>query len=55
MLKTLIMWGLLVGNPKEKVTNILIAHDALENVIEEAITKNCNFIICFSSYYIFQA
>ncbi len=39
--------GLLVGNPHQKVTNILVTLDTLEEVIEEAITKNCNLIISF--------
>ncbi len=39
--------GLLVGNQETEVTNILVCHDALESVIDEAIYKNCNFIVCF--------
>jgi dinuclear metal center YbgI/SA1388 family protein len=39
--------GLLVGNAENETTGILVCHDALENVIDEAIAKNCNFIICF--------
>ena len=39
--------GLLVGNYSQEVNNILVAHDALENVIDEAITKKCNLIVCF--------
>ena len=39
--------GLLVGDPSQNVTNILVAHDALENVIEEAIKTECNLIVCF--------
>ncbi len=39
--------GLLVGNQETDATGILVCHDALENVIEEAITKKCNFIVCF--------
>ena len=39
--------GLLVGDPSSKVTNILVAHDALEHVIEEAISKDCNLVVCF--------
>lgn len=39
--------GLLVGNREEEVTQILVAHDALENVVIEAIQKNCNLIVCF--------
>jgi dinuclear metal center YbgI/SA1388 family protein len=39
--------GLLVGNAENLLTGILVCHDALENVIDEAIAKNCNFIVCF--------
>lgn len=39
--------GLLVGNPEDKTTGILVCHDALENVIDEAITKKCNLVVCF--------
>jgi dinuclear metal center YbgI/SA1388 family protein len=39
--------GLLVGNAENQLTGILVCHDALENVIDEAIGKNCNFIVCF--------
>lgn len=39
--------GLLVGNQENEATGILVCHDALESVIEEAITKNCNLIVCF--------
>jgi len=39
--------GLLVGNQDENCTGVLVCHDALENVIKEAIAKNCNFIVCF--------
>ncbi|WP_298347684.1 Nif3-like dinuclear metal center hexameric protein [uncultured Dokdonia sp.] len=39
--------GLLVGDYNEQVTNILVSHDALENVVDEAITKECNLIVCF--------
>ena len=39
--------GLLVGNSQTNVTGILVCHDALENVIDEAIAKNCNLIVCF--------
>ena len=36
--------GLLCGNPDREITGILIAHDALENVIDEAIGKKLNFV-----------
>ena len=39
--------GLLVGNLETETTGILVCHDALESVIEEAIAKNCNLIVCF--------
>lgn len=39
--------GLLVGNQQNEITGILVCHDALENVIDEAIAKKCNFIVCF--------
>ena len=39
--------GLLTGNQDNEATGILVCHDALENVIEEAITKNCNLVVCF--------
>lgn len=39
--------GLLVGSPDLEVSGILISHDALENVIDEAIEKKCNLVVCF--------
>lgn len=39
--------GLLVGNQEQELTGILVCHDALETVIEEAITKDCNLVVCF--------
>lgn len=39
--------GLLVGNQNDEATGILVCHDALESVIDEAIAKNCNLIVCF--------
>jgi dinuclear metal center YbgI/SA1388 family protein len=39
--------GLLVGNSETESTGVLVCHDALENVIEEAIAKNCNLVVCF--------
>ncbi|OCB76500.1 Nif3-like dinuclear metal center hexameric protein [Flavobacterium crassostreae] len=39
--------GLLVGNPDVPATGVLVCHDALESVIEEAIVKDCNLIVCF--------
>ena len=39
--------GLLVGNSKAAVSGILVTLDTLENVVDEAIEKNCNLIISF--------
>ncbi len=39
--------GLLVGNYETEVTGILVCHDALEPVIDEAIAKKCNVVVCF--------
>ncbi|MFN7331536.1 MAG: Nif3-like dinuclear metal center hexameric protein [Flavobacterium sp.] len=39
--------GLLVGDLEENVTGILVCHDALEAVIEEAIERQCNVVVCF--------
>ena len=39
--------GLLVGNAENEATGILVCHDALENVIDEAIAKKCNLVVCF--------
>ncbi len=39
--------GLLVGDANTEATGILVCHDALENVIDEAIAKNCNLVVCF--------
>nr|MBP6374009.1 Nif3-like dinuclear metal center hexameric protein [Flavobacterium sp.] len=39
--------GLLVGNKEQTVTGILVCHDALEVVIDEAIAKQCNLVVCF--------
>lgn len=39
--------GLLCGHPEREVSGILICHDALENVVDEAITGNLNLIITF--------
>lgn len=37
--------GLLVGNPSAFVTNILVSLDCTEEVVEEAIQRDCNLII----------
>ena len=39
--------GLLVGDQESDATGVLVCHDALESVIEEAITKKCNLVVCF--------
>ncbi len=39
--------GLLVGNQETEATGVLICHDALENVIDEAVRENCNLVVCF--------
>lgn len=39
--------GLLIGDPETDITAVLVCHDAIESIVEEAIEKNCNFIICF--------
>lgn len=39
--------GLLVGNPSQNVTGVLVTLDTLENVVDEAITKKCNLIVSF--------
>ena len=39
--------GLLVGDQEAEATGVLVCHDALENIIDEAITKKCNLVVCF--------
>ncbi|WP_366187019.1 Nif3-like dinuclear metal center hexameric protein [Flavobacterium ovatum] len=39
--------GLLVGDTNTEATGVLVCHDALENVIDEAIAKDCNLVVCF--------
>lgn len=39
--------GLLVGDANEEATGALVCHDALEEVIDEAIEKKCNLVVCF--------
>ncbi|AZI32126.1 Nif3-like dinuclear metal center hexameric protein [Kaistella carnis] len=39
--------GLLCGDPERAVTGILVCHDALHNVVEEAIRKDLNLIVTF--------
>ena len=37
--------GLLVGNPKTEVTGILVSLDCTEEVIEEALQRDCNLVV----------
>ena len=39
--------GLLVGDYKTKITNVLVTLDTLEQTVDEAIEKNCNLIVSF--------
>lgn len=39
--------GLLTGDSQTKVSGVLITLDCLENVVDEAIAKDCNLIISF--------
>ena len=39
--------GLLIGNQNQEINSILVCHDALEQVVDEAIKKECNLIVCF--------
>lgn len=39
--------GLLVGNYNTNVTGVLVTLDTLENIVDEAIEKNCNLIVSF--------
>ncbi len=39
--------GILVGNQDNEATGVLVCHDALESVIDEATTKKCNLVVCF--------
>ena len=39
--------GLLVGDKDQQVNGVMITHDCLEEVVKEAISKQCNFIVCF--------
>lgn len=38
--------GLIVGEPHRKVKGVLICLDVIEDVVDEAIEKKCNLIIC---------
>ena len=39
--------GLLVGDPKTKCSGVLITLDCTEAVVDEALSKKCNVILCF--------
>ncbi len=39
--------GLLVGDHDTQATGVLVCHDALEQIIDEAIAKKCNLVVCF--------
>lgn len=39
--------GLLIGVSENKVTNVLVTLDTLEETVDEAIEKNCNLIVSF--------
>ncbi|MCK5814427.1 MAG: Nif3-like dinuclear metal center hexameric protein [Flavobacteriaceae bacterium] len=39
--------GLLVGDYSSKITGVLVTLDTLENIVDEAIDKNCNLIVSF--------
>jgi len=39
--------GLLVGNISTEVSGVLVTLDTLENIVDEAIDKNCNLIVSF--------
>jgi len=39
--------GLLTGNLQDNVSGVLVCHDALDAVIDEAIANGCNVIVCF--------
>ena len=39
--------GLLVGDKNDEAKGMLITHDCLAEVVDEAIEKKCNLIVCF--------
>ena len=43
--------GLLCGNPENAVSGILVCHDALEKVIDEAIKKGAKVLLVNSDLY----
>lgn len=38
--------GLLIGNSRQKVSNVLVTLDCTEEILDEAIKKKCELIIC---------
>jgi dinuclear metal center YbgI/SA1388 family protein len=38
--------GLLTGSPSMEISNILLSLDCIEEVIDEAIAKKCNVVVC---------
>ena len=47
--------GLIIGNSNETIHGILVTHDAIEEVIDEAVLKKCNLIVCFHPILFFRA
>ncbi|QYJ68334.1 Nif3-like dinuclear metal center hexameric protein [Flavobacterium litorale] len=39
--------GLLTGNSNTEVSGVMVCHDALEGVINEAVANKCNVVVCF--------
>jgi dinuclear metal center YbgI/SA1388 family protein len=39
--------GLLVGESANACTGVLVCHDCIEEILDEAIKANCNLIVCF--------
>lgn len=39
--------GLLVGDKNQSTEGVLVTHDCLEAVVEEAVSKQCKLIVCF--------
>ena len=39
--------GLLVGDSSKQCTGVLVSHDCIEVVLDEALDTNCNLIVCF--------
>lgn len=39
--------GLLVGDTNQTIKGIMVCHDAIEEVVDEAVENNCNLIVCF--------